>query len=400
MPGPAGQRHYGLDWLRIGAFGLLILYHSALGFGPAPWLVRVDRPVFAVDLILAAVQPWRMALLFVVSGYATQALLARSGGVSAFLKARAARLLPPLFAGTLFLAAPETWVGLVENHGYSAGFGRFFANDWLSFRSLGGTTLPNPEHLWFVSYLLTYTLVLAGLLALAPRLPVGRRAAALAERWAGRPRLLWLALLPLLLVRLALLFTVPEQRGVLHDWVSDVLFVPAFFFGFALAARPGLWKSVSAARRAALPVALGSLAAILAAEWLYPGHPPHLVQALDRSAQFAMQWSMIVLLLAFADRHLNRDAPLRRRLNEAVFPLYLVHQTIIVLLLWRLKETGLPYLGLYAILVASTAAGGWLFYEVGRRSGPLRPIFALAPNAPGRPARPARPAIATANGSS
>lgn len=30
----AGARHYGMDWLRIGAFALLILYHIGMYFVP------------------------------------------------------------------------------------------------------------------------------------------------------------------------------------------------------------------------------------------------------------------------------------------------------------------------------------------------------------------------------
>ena len=33
-------RHFGLDWLRIGAFGLLILYHVGMVFAPWDWVVK------------------------------------------------------------------------------------------------------------------------------------------------------------------------------------------------------------------------------------------------------------------------------------------------------------------------------------------------------------------------
>jgi len=387
-------RHYGLDWLRIGAFGILILYHSALGFAPAPWLIHVDHPLPAVDAILAAIQPWRMALLFVVSGYATHSLMSRSAGPVGFLRARAGRLLPPLVLGTLLLAAPETWIGLTQNHGYRAGFLSFLAGDWFRFHAVSGVKLPNPEHLWFLSYLFTYTLLLASAAALAHTGPV-RAAVALADRWIAAPRRFWLPLAPLILVRLALLFTVPEQRGLLHDWVSDVLFVPAFLFGFALGARPVLWATIHRMRPVAAAGAAAAAALLLPLEALYPDHVPHLAQAANRVAQTVMAWTMIVLLLGAADRWLRFDRPWRRRLNEAVFPLYLVHQTIIVILLWSLKEAGLPYPLLYLLLVGGTAAGAWLFYEAGRRAGALRPLFGLAPPRP-RPAAASPPEVSPA----
>ena len=36
----ARQRHYGMDWLRIAAFALLILYHIAMVFSPWSWVVK------------------------------------------------------------------------------------------------------------------------------------------------------------------------------------------------------------------------------------------------------------------------------------------------------------------------------------------------------------------------
>lgn len=38
-------RQYGLDWLRIGAFGLLILYHIGMFFVPWGWHVKAAEPV-------------------------------------------------------------------------------------------------------------------------------------------------------------------------------------------------------------------------------------------------------------------------------------------------------------------------------------------------------------------
>src|SRR3546814_6967388 len=35
------QRHLGMDWLRIGAFGLLILYHIGMFFVPWDWHVKI-----------------------------------------------------------------------------------------------------------------------------------------------------------------------------------------------------------------------------------------------------------------------------------------------------------------------------------------------------------------------
>ena len=47
------ERQYGLDWLRIGAFGLQILYHIGMFFVPWGWLGLI--PLALIVGLLAAV---------------------------------------------------------------------------------------------------------------------------------------------------------------------------------------------------------------------------------------------------------------------------------------------------------------------------------------------------------
>ena len=377
-------RHYGLDWLRIAAFGLLILYHLGKYFSVDAWLVHPQAPVPWVSWPMLALEPWRLALLFVVSGYASHALLARCGGIAAFLKARSHRLLLPLGFGLLVLAPPQTWIGLVENHGYQGGFLHFWSSRWLSFGEVDGVAVPNGEHLWFIGYLWTYTMALGAALAAAP--PNWREwLRRTGERVLERPLLLALPLAAFLLLRVLLLFTIPETHGLLHDWVSDLTYAPAFLFGFALAASPAMWPAILRLRRPALLLAGAGLALLFAIQLLYPGERTHVAQALDRDGSLVMAWSMILLLLGAAHQWLNRDHRWRARLSEAVFPFYLAHQPIIVLVGWRLSDSGLPALALFAILAVTTLAGCWLFFLAGRGIRWLRPFVGLSPATRRRP---------------
>jgi glucan biosynthesis protein C len=377
----AAARHYGLDWLRIGAFMLLILYHVGMVFTPGRWLVKVADPVPEAVWLMLAVEPWRMPLLFVVSGYASYALLAKTGDVVVFLRSRSRRLLLPLVFGILAIVPPQTWVAMVENHHYAGGALRFWANDWLSFARIDGVFLPAVEHLWFIPYLWTYTMVVGAALLLAPR-PWKARARSLFEWLCRDRRLVWLPLAPLLVVRIGLLFTVPETHGLLHDWTSDLVYLPAFLFGFALAANPPAWQAIRRTRIAGLALAIGSFLVLLQIELLYPSGiltRPHAVQALDRDASLVMAWSAILLLLGVAHQWLNKDHKLRATFGEMVFPFYLVHQTIIVVAAWSLKDIGVPPLALFICLTLLTLAGCWAFYEAGRRTGPMRILFGLSP---------------------
>jgi len=88
-------------------------------------------------------------------------------------------------------------------------------------------------------------------------------------------------------------------------------------------------------------------------------------------------WAAIVALVGIADRWWNRDHRWRAPLAEAVFPFYIIHQTIIVVAGWYLIRAGVAALPLFMLLVATTVAGCWAFYLGGRRVGWLRPLIGL-----------------------
>jgi hypothetical protein len=381
-----GGRHYGLDWLRIGAFAVLILYHVAMVFVPWGFHVKSTHIASWLTLPMLGVNAWRLPLLFVVSGYASRALLARYPHPARFAGNRSMRLLIPLVFAVAVVVPPQPWVELVTRHGYRGGFAGFWLRDYWSFRLLGGVPLPAWNHLWFVGYLWVYTLVLAAGAALVRTDRVQRVFDRLFSGWG------------LLVVPVAWLtcvhawwFTMQgETHGLVDDWVAHTTYLPAFLFGFGLAGSPGGLAAAVRLWKPAAVLALLGYGAVLAFElsyaakfwaWTWRYRPYGLAHAVQ-------QWGAIVALLGIAERFWNRDAPVRPMLTEAVFPFYIVHQTIIVVGMYALLGTGLPGWAEFAVLVAATAAGCWAFYRTGRTISWVRPLIGLR-----QQQRPAVPAL-------
>ncbi|HWT13167.1 MAG TPA: acyltransferase family protein, partial [Allosphingosinicella sp.] len=251
-------RRYGLDWLRIGAFGFLILYHIGMFFVTWDWHVQTLTPVEWLELPMLALNPWRLALLFLISGIASRALLARLAGSGRFARERSLRLLLPLAAGMALFVAPQPWVELRVQHGYAGGFAHFWTSDYFRFGELDGIVLPTWNHLWFVAYLWAYTMILA-LLALAP---AGARAAAqrLFERGFAGTRLFLLPLLWLFLARILLYPYFEETHALVDDPYGHSVYGFAFFFGVGLAGSQRLWDHIVGSWR---PMAAAALAAYL-----------------------------------------------------------------------------------------------------------------------------------------
>ncbi|WP_448662191.1 acyltransferase family protein [Sphingomonas sp. CJ20] len=393
-PIATGRRHFGLDWLRIAAFALLILYHIAMVFAPWDWVIHTPHRYAALIPPMALLTPWRLPLLFAVSGYASRMLFRRSGSAGAFAASRATRLLVPLAFGMTVLVPLEMWVRVMET-GYPHGYLHFWARDYWRWGDFYGREFPSWEHLWFVAYLAAYSLLLAAAAAWRePQLLAGlaRAAAWLSQGW----RLLWFPILGLAALRLALLFVAPERQGLLRDWGGHAEYVPMFLFGFALAGAPGLWSAIHRAWRPALGIAALTGAVVVAIELAYPGTriPPHAVMALDRACRVAMAWAMVLVLFHVAETFWNHDHRWRRPLAEAVFPFYIVHHPAIVLIAWFSLPLGLPPLAEFALLLGGTGAVCAVTYLVGRRIGWLRPLIGLGPRArQGAPVAGGAPAI-------
>ncbi len=394
MKAPAAADHarrFGLDWLRIGAFGLLIFYHIGMYFVPWGWHIKSPQPVAWLELPMLALNAWRLPLLFAISGVASRFLIAKAPASSghrglAFGRSRAGRLLPALLFGSFVIVAPQAWVDVTVNHDYRQSFGWFYRHDYFSFSDRLGIILPTWNHLWFVAYLLVYSWILA----LVLMLPASARAALQNgfDRLLGGRRLFIVPALYFLFCGLVLAPRFPETHALVDDWKAHAVYFACFAFGVGVARSQRLWHAIDIRWPVHAALALGGFAVVAFAHVYWPANaavPPPLM-VLYEAARVLQGWGAILALFGFANTHWHHDSAARRYLTEAVFPYYIAHQTIIVMVAWWLRTYALSNGIRFAILALATVAGCGLFYEIARRSGPLRPLFGLARTAPA-PAR-------------
>lgn len=370
------ERLYGLDWLRIGAFALLILYHIGMFFVPWDWHVKTARPLEWLELPMLALNPWRLALLFVISGVASRILLARMNSGGVFARSRSLRLLIPLAAGMALFVAPQPWAELRTNGAYESSFWTFWTRDYFLFGERAGLILPTWNHLWFVAYLWAYTMMLA-LLRLLP-LPARAWLQRAFDRLFGGAGLFVLPLFLLWAARMLLYPAFGETHALFDDPYAHLVYGFAFFFGVGLA-RSAIWAAIMRRWRIAALAAVAGFAAIVAMDLTIPGESGDLELLVARFARSVQAWGGILALLGFARLHLHRDGPARRYLTEAIFPYYIAHQTIIVVVGCWIAPFGLGAGIEFLILGTATIAGCVLTFEIVRRVAWLRPLFGLKP---------------------
>jgi hypothetical protein len=378
------DRHYGMDWLRIGAFALLIFYHIGMVFVPWGFHVKTANPADWVAVPMLMTNAWRLTLLFVVSGYASRALFAKSASVGSFLGNRNARLLLPLLFGIAVIVPPQSWVQLTTQSGYTQSFAWFFTHDYFRFGKLDGTILPTWNHLWFVVYLWVYTLALCAMLAL-PRIA---GAQAMFDRIFRGQRVLWVPLAWLMVFHIILFQRAEETHDLFNDGIAHLTYFPAFLFGFGLAGSKPAMAALARHWRLSTVLAVAGYAIVASVEIAYPGFamPSKLIAEAFRIAREVQCWASIAALIGIAERFWNRDTAWRPMLTEAVFPFYIIHQTVIVVVEYWLLPLHIGPVAEFAILVPATVAGCWTFYLIGRQIGWLRPLIGLRRRSPREPA--------------
>ena len=371
-----------LDWLRVSAFGLLILYHVGMFYVTWDWHVKSDHAGDAIEPLMLLTNPWRLTLLFLVSGAATR-FMADKMSAGQLAGKRTLRLLVPLVFAMLVIVPPQSYYEVVEKiaypDSYLAFWGRYLAADGGFCRDGDCLILPTWNHLWFVAYLLVYTLLTAAGLAL-----FRARLERLGNWLAGAPAwtLLVLPIAWLAAARLILFPVFEVTHALVDDWYNHAVSLPAFLFGFLLVKDGRVVAQFARLRWTALALFVGSYLAFATYAWIYRAEdavPPDVLRTVMRLVYATDQWSAIVAALGFGSLHLNRDSRLLRTLTVAVFPFYIAHQTIIVVVGHHLKALHLPVFAEAALLLTATAAGCWATFELARRSDLLRPLFGLAP---------------------
>jgi hypothetical protein len=376
---PLGERRYDLDWVRIGAFIVLIFYHVGMYYVTWDWHVKSPAASHAIEPLMMLSSPWRLSLLFLVSGVATAYLLERKG-TKGFFGQRSIRLLVPLIFGMAVIVPPQSYLEVVEKLGYPGSYADFYNLYLTGYHGFCKGTdcliLPTWNHLWFVVYLWVYTLVLYVGVRCVPRFVPGVRRF-VDRALAGGGALLW-PIVYLMVIGITLSGRFPANHALVGDWYNHALYGAFFLLGFVLAGAQAPWVAMERARWHALGCAVLGWALICAKIY---------------AVYAAVQWLAIVAILGFARRHLNHDNAARRYLTTAIFPVYILHQTIIVVCAHALKPSHLQPGVEGLLLVMVTAAASFLGYEVIRRVGMLRPLFGL-PLRAGAPTQPRKQWIA------
>ena len=397
-------RRRDLDLMRMFVVMGLFFFHSARVFDTSEWYVKNDQTSEIVDILLSFAAMWGMPLLFVVSGLGIWYSL-RSRTIGTFAGERVRRLLVPLVFGLLVIVPPQVWTWLRGDPEYNESYWEFlprFFDIKLTFGSfpfvLGddpAAGLFEPGHLWFLVILLAFSLLFLPIFWYLRR-PAGRD---LVNRLARHADHLWViaaAGLPF-----GVLDAVFGNDVNLAGWsrYSYALFI---LYGYTMAADPRFGSALHRHRKGTLLLAVATFV-IVGALFAIGGDREgsdvmvdyDAVSVAMRTIRGVSGWLWVAAIIGFASgsrrpdltaETANRKPTLLNRFSaytsEAVLPVYVLHQTAIVLLAFYIVtwpiNSGLKYLA----IVLTSMVTVFAIYDVAvRRTRPTRFLFGMKPPA-------------------
>lgn len=386
-------RRYEADWLRVFAVYLLFVFHVAKVFDVAPFYhVKNATLIPALDLFTHFIHLWHMPLLFALAGWSLCASL-RARGPEGMVSERLRRLLVPLAFGIVALCPILKYYELRSGMNLSVSgletgidFQEPFLAYWPSFFS--GLDRFTWAHLWFIAYLLTFTL-------LYRRRCIARLETPPCDASPGAADL-YRPLIALVAIQTTLRLVWPGSLNLVWDWANFAYYSLYFLMGFEVGRNPAWEFVIAKERRRAGGIALAScvamgtyLVVVLGGSVSLDVAEIRLLDVLKVLPLLALSavagYGVIIALVGFALKTLRRGSSTLSYLSEASLPVYILHQVAIVVPGFYLLRLELPVAAKFALLLAvSTTLTLTAYHWIVRPIGVLRLTFGMPPGPVGR----------------
>jgi len=335
------QRQYFIDWLRIGLIISVFFFHIGMIFNPWSWHIKSEETFYFLEPIMHWLHLWRMPLLFLVSGVGTfYALGFRT--TKQYLKERITRLFIPFIVGIFTLVPIQVYIEKIDQF---SSLGNFYIHMFDGIYPVGNFSW---HHLWFILYLLFISIIISPFIKYTRSGHFNMVRGKLIALATKRMGLNWL--FPIIIgSQLFLRQYFPNSTHALfNDWAYITFYLLFFIIGFVLFTSDKVINAVAKQRR--LYVFQTVIFTILMFSfWIFKidiiGGPN-----IYAATEMIIALSCGLAVIGYCKVYFNKDHKFRKILNTAIYPFYLLHQPIIIIVGYVILQWQLP-VAVNAILI-------------------------------------------------
>ncbi len=342
-------RRYDIDWLRVIAIGLLLIYHIGIVF--QPWGVFIgflqsEKPLESLWIPMSMLNVWRIPLLFFVSGMGIGFAI-RKRNWKQLLMERTRRIFIPFLFGIFFIVPVHLFI-------------------WQKYYSQDIAYIPSPGHLWFLANIFIYVILLSPVFFYLKRHEKGKF-----NRWLktllSNPLGLLLIVGSFILEAVIIKPETYEMYAItLHGFLLGLL---AFFFGFtSIHSGNAFWQTILKWRWLFISIAviLFSVRFIV-----FELKAPNYLMAIESNA-----WIFAIFGLAY--KYLNHPSKTLHYLSQGAYPIYIIHMIFLYLGSFLILPLDIPTALKFILIIAFTSIGCFTLYDLIIKRIPFaRPLFGL-----------------------
>jgi glucan biosynthesis protein C len=343
------ERRHDIDWLRVIAIGLLLIYHIAIVF--QPWalfiaFIKSNDSLEALWTPMTMLNVWRIPLLFYVSGMGLFFAMRKRNWKQLIIE-RTKRILLPLAFGVLAIAPLHMFI-----------FQKFY--------NLPLGYYPHQGHLWFLGNIFVYVILLSPLFYFLKKNENGKIKKTLSKIMSNPS----IPLLISLFFIIEVMLVKPQQFALYaqtwHGFFNGFL---AFLLGFILVySGKSFLETVLKWRGLYIGIAIIMYSIRLV---VFGTEAPGYLMAIESNF-----W--IFGIFGFAYKYLNKPSTTLNYLSQAAYPIYIIHMFVLYAGAMFIVPLEIPVMLKFLSIVAFTGLVCYLIYEfLIRRSGFLKPLFGL-----------------------
>ncbi|WP_158269126.1 acyltransferase family protein [Kordia periserrulae] len=335
-------RRYDLDWLRVIAILAVYAHHICMPFNGDDFHIMNTDSSKLLDDIMVFFEQFRLPLLFLISGTGTIFAFSKRTWID-FLKERSVRLLLPLFFGIFIIVPPQTFF---ENRAQYTSYWEIYTNADFEV-----------NHLWFIENLFWMSIIAIPLI-LFLKSTKSAKFLNLFKHFTAKRFGLFALVIPLSVGFLWLKSYYLSNDKDLFNLSSTFFYSFFFVLGMLFASADMTWKHLNQYRK--LNFLLFIISSVVFYTYYYvPGEwiAPYLTKNQGWMLWYLVcclvGWSFVITLLGYGQIWFNKESTLVKKLNEAIYPFYILHQTVIVVFAYYIVQWEMP-IGVKVLILLMT----------------------------------------------
>lgn len=343
------MRKYYIDWLKIGGIFLLFPFHAAriFDFNEPNYIQDVPNNFSSWFIISSGF--WFMPLLFLLAGATSFYALKKRSGME-YTKERVSRLLIPFVLGIVIIVPPQGYFSKLQHFAYSGNYLQYLKSYFIDFSDLSGYRGTfTPAHLWFILFLFIISILLLPLMRLIKK--------------HMNSKIICLFQKPVWLLALFIPLSLSEALPAIGG--KNIFYYGLFFLlGYILVTKEGFFDTIRKIKFLSFIFSIIAIPLVLylSNTWGWPEgvNPKGILICFLRNL---ITWVWLLVLLGYGEKYLNRGGKVLGYLNQAAFPVYILHQTIMMGIAYFIVELKIPFAMKFSLIAGLTLAGCLMLYE-------------------------------------